>query len=154
LSIFKLGEEAKRKNYRYLAVAIKWHTRAPLTRSFTHTQRCIVWASRAITDDDLAKLNAINDLTIDQTTPIRVLHRRTLSVRKRVIHSAACERINEHFFVMDLSTQAGTYIKEFVHGDLGRTVPNVGCLLGCDADILQLDVREIDLDFPPQLARE
>ena len=31
-------------------------------------------------------------------------------------------------------------MKEFVHGDLGRTVPNVGSILGCRADILQLDV--------------
>ena len=42
--------------------------------------------------------------------------------------------------LLDLTTQAGTYVKEFVHGDLGRTTPNVGALLGCEADILQLDV--------------
>lgn len=39
---------------------------------------------------------------------------------------------------------AGTYIKEFVHGDLGRTVPSVGSLLGCRADILQLDVTHVE----------
>ncbi|EFA79494.1 hypothetical protein PPL_07545 [Heterostelium album PN500] len=44
---------------------------------------------------------------------------------------------------------AGTYIKEFVHGDLGRTTPNLGSLLNTEADILQLDVLDIDLDFPP-----
>lgn len=38
----------------------------------------------------------------------------------------------------------GTYIKEFVHGDLGRTVPSVGSLLGCRADILQLDVTKVE----------
>ncbi len=37
-------------------------------------------------------------------------------------------------------SSAGTYIKEFVHGDLGRTVPNVGLLLDSECDILQLDV--------------
>lgn len=35
---------------------------------------------------------------------------------------------------------AGTYVKEFVHGDMGRTTPNLGDLLACEADILQLDV--------------
>jgi tRNA pseudouridine synthase 10 len=80
-------------------------------------------------------------------------NRRTLSVRKKTIHAVSCQRINEHFFIMDLTTQAGTYVKEFVHGDLGRTMPNVGSLLQCDADILQLDVLEIDLDFPPQIAQ-
>ena len=38
---------------------------------------------------------------------------------------------------------AGTYIKEFVHGDLGRTVPNVGHILQSEADILQLDVTNV-----------
>ena len=37
-------------------------------------------------------------------------------------------------------TSAGTYVKEFVHGDLNRTRPNVGTLLNGIADILQLDV--------------
>ena len=35
---------------------------------------------------------------------------------------------------------AGTYIKEFIHGDLDRTLPNLGTLLDTDADIIQLDV--------------
>lgn len=30
--------------------------------------------------------------------------------------------------------------QEFVHGDFGRTVPSLGSLLGCETDILQLDV--------------
>ena len=42
---------------------------------------------------------------------------------------------------------AGTYIKEFVHGDLGRTIPNVGQLLETEADILQLDVTNVYLDM-------
>ena len=49
-------------------------------------------------------------------------------------------RISPRFLQLDLTTQAGTYVKEFVHGDLGRTRPSVGSLLGCEADILQLDV--------------
>jgi len=42
-----------------------------------------------------------------------------------------------------LLASAGTYIKEFVHGDLGRTVPSVGSLLESEADILQLDVSNV-----------
>jgi hypothetical protein len=44
-------------------------------------------------------------------------------------------------------TSAGTYVKEFVHGDLGRTIPNVSSLLQCQADILQLDVTWLFDDF-------
>lgn len=32
-------------------------------------------------------------------------------------------------------------MKEFVHGDFGRTVPSLGTLLDTDADILELDVE-------------
>lgn len=42
--------------------------------------------------------------------------------------------------------QAGTYIKEFVHGDLGRTHPSIGSILGCRAEILQLDVTDVKMD--------
>jgi len=49
-----------------------------------------------------------------------------------------------HFFpAIVYGTLSRSYVKEFVHGDLGRTRPNVGSLLGCDADILQLDVRDL-----------
>jgi len=34
-----------------------------------------------------------------------------------------------------------SYIKEFVHGDFGRTKPNLGDLVNSETDILQLDVE-------------
>ena len=37
----------------------------------------------------------------------------------------------------------GTYIKEFVHGDVERTLPNFGSLIGKKVDILQLDVGSL-----------
>jgi tRNA pseudouridine synthase 10 len=51
-------------------------------------------------------------------------------------------------FKLDIKTQAGTYIKEFVHGDFGRTQPSLGHLLGgvC-VDILALDVQVEYHDF-------
>lgn len=54
-----------------------------------------------------------------------------------------------HYFNLRLRTQAGTYVKEFVHGDLGRTRPSVGSLLGCRTEILQLDVLEVHIDDWP-----
>ena len=38
-------------------------------------------------------------------------------------------------------------MKEFVHGDLGRTVPSVSSMLGTHADILQLDVTWLFDEF-------
>lgn len=51
-------------------------------------------------------------------------------------------------FIVQVTTQAGTYIKEFVHGDFGRTTPNLTEILGFKADILALDVKSINLDWP------
>ena len=39
------------------------------------TYRCVVWLAKAITPADLLPLQSMKDLVIDQTTPIRVLHR-------------------------------------------------------------------------------
>ncbi|KAH3759323.1 trna pseudouridine synthase pus10 [Pelomyxa schiedti] len=129
LSLLKAGEENKRKAY-----------------------RALVWCSKEVTAEMLAPIRAIKDLTLAQKTPLRVLHRRTLSTRMKVVHSADFEVLDTpHFFVLHVTTQAGTYIKEFVHGDLGRTTPNIGSMLGCDTDILQLDVMGVELDFPPPI---
>lgn len=52
---------------------------------------------------------------------------------------------NNIFFqkILYILASAGTYIKEFVHGDLERTIPNVGTLLNSEADIIQLDVFKL-----------
>lgn len=52
---------------------------------------------------------------------------------------------------MRIRAEAGTYIKEFVHGDLGRTKPSLGdrWAEGVHAEILALDVLEVDLEWPP-----
>ena len=69
-------------------------------------------------------------------TPLRVLHRRTLMTREKTIHKMKVQYINPHFFVLHMLASAGTYIKEFVHGDLDRTFPNIGHILNTHADIL------------------
>ena len=50
-------------------------------------------------------------------------------------------------FKLTLCTQAGTYVKEFVHGDFGRTKPNLCSILGCEVDIIALDV-EVRIRLP------
>ena len=68
----------------------------------------------------------------------------------RILYSSKCKLIDKNSFELQLTTQAGTYIKEFVHSDLGRTEPNVGSLLteldsrDHEIDITQLDVLELE----------
>lgn len=111
----------------------------------TKTYRCIVYSQKSLTANDLIKLTTMKSIEIKQLTPLRVLHRRTLSCRKKKITNMKTQLINSHFFVLDITAQAGTYIKEFVHGDLQRTTPNITTILNSDCDIMQLDVLEVDL---------
>ncbi|XP_077189104.1 tRNA pseudouridine synthase Pus10 isoform X2 [Paroedura picta] len=117
----------------------------------TKSYSALIWTEKEIQNEDVAVLDSMKELKLDQKTPLRVLHRRPLAVRVRVIHTMQSEFIDEHHFRLRLKTQAGTYIKEFVHGDFGRTKPNIGSLLGTTADILELDVESVDVDWPPAL---
>ena len=110
----------------------------------------LIWSERPVDRATLSALKNLRDVTIEQATPIRVLHRRTVAVRRRIVHSLCATLLDEHHFRLQLATQAGTYIKEFVHGDLGRTQPDLGQLLeGRPCDILSLDVLDVVMDWPP-----
>ncbi|KAJ3623117.1 hypothetical protein MTP99_019369 [Tenebrio molitor] len=99
------------------------------------------------------KINNISNIMLEQKTPIRVYHRRSSDVRKREIYKIKARPVTgkNNLFELDVVTQAGTYVKEFVHGDLGRTKPSLSDIIGGDVDILALDVLDIHLDFPPSL---
>jgi len=126
LNLLKEGEEQKIKLY-----------------------RARIYAKNGVSDEQLERLKPLEDLVIKQKTPIRVLHRRALAVREKTIHRLSATRIDTCNFNLFLSTQAGTYIKEFVHGDFRRTAPSLGTLLGTEVDILELDVEEVKLEWPP-----
>ncbi|MED6184084.1 hypothetical protein PIB30_044006 [Stylosanthes scabra] len=108
----------------------------------------LVWTSRPLKDEDFQQVSSLKDLKVAQRTPIRVLHRRSPLEREKIIHWMKMETVagSSQYFLLHLCTQAGTYIKEFVHGDLGRTHPSIGSILGCRAEILQLDVTDIKME--------
>lgn len=110
-----------------------------------------------ITADVLQKLDLPDGFEIQQWTPLRVLHRRTLLCRPRKIFSVSPTYfINDEgheMIIIDVVTQAGTYVKELVHGEFGRTEPSLSSLVGVEMDILALDVMRIDLDWPPAAPR-
>ncbi len=124
----KEGEEEKRKNYEALC-----------------------WCEAELSEEDLQRINDVRELEIEQDTPIRVLHRRTAMTRRRVIHELRARLEDAQHLRLSLSTQAGTYVKEFVNGDLGRTRPSLGSIVGKEFDILLLDVTEVCFDWPPAL---
>ncbi|KAG2303392.1 hypothetical protein Bca4012_062156 [Brassica carinata] len=107
----------------------------------------LVWMARPLEEKDIDSISSLKELKILQKTPVRVLHRRSPLERERTIHWMKVEKMkgSSNYFLLHLCTQAGTYIKEFVHGDLGRTSPSMGSILGCRAEIIQLDVTDVKM---------
>jgi tRNA pseudouridine synthase 10 len=66
--------------------------------------------------------------------------------RKREIIDLHLEELGEGSFTFVVRTEAGTYIKEFVHGDNGRTKPNLSEALGVPCEVRSLDVIEVNDD--------
>ncbi len=94
--------------------------------------------------------------TLDQRTPDRVAHRRADLVRKRTVHAAMVEEIASDpadRFSLRVRAESGTYIKELVSGDDGRTVPSFTSLAGVPVKVEFLDVVAI-LDDQPKIAVE
>lgn len=80
---------------------------------------------------------------IAQRTPRRVAHRRSDRVRDRRIVAARLVEAAEGRFTLDVRTEAGTYVKEWVEGDDGRTEPSLASLVGVPLKVEYLDVLEI-----------
>ncbi len=88
-------------------------------------------------------------LTVRQQTPVRVLHRRGNAIRERGIRALQV-KVRERgegqsVLQVEMETEAGLYIKEWVHGDLGRTAPSLAALLGTPCTFLSLDVYDVRL---------
>ena len=103
-----------------------------------------VWSKAENKDELYKKINNVENLKINQITPLRVLHKRVLKSREKIIYKLNIQEIiNPHFFILEVKSSAGTYIKEFINGDLGRTSPSLCDILGDECDIIQLDVQDI-----------
>lgn len=80
---------------------------------------------------------------IYQRTPLRVSSRRSDIVRKRTIRELKIEDASKNDASLLITAESGTYIKELVHGDEGRTEPSISGEYGEMPEILYLDVIEI-----------
>ncbi|MBN1109838.1 MAG: hypothetical protein JXA45_03665, partial [Methanomassiliicoccales archaeon] len=67
-------------------------------------------------------------------------HRRADLKRERCIVYVVLEGLQGDMMTLRLRTESGTYVKEFVHGDQGRTEPNLSEMLGVPLTVDSLDV--------------
>jgi len=96
---------------------------------------------------DPAKVNegvgGLAGARIAQRTPVRVSHRRADLVRERVVKGVRVVRAEGGEAELLVTAEAGTYVKEVLHGDGGRTVPSLAGILGVGCEVLELDVVRI-----------
>ena len=88
-------------------------------------------------------VNALRGSIISQRTPKRVAHRRADKVRRRKIIDIRIEEIGMNEATLIIKAESGTYIKELITGDDGRTTPSLAELAGVKMEVKELDVIEI-----------
>lgn len=102
-----------------------------------------VETEKEITEKDLEKLEQL-ETVIDQRTPERVTQRRADKVREREVYNIEAEKTGSNKFDLKVKAEAGTYIKELIHSDNGRTTPSVAGLLETEAKCTQLDITWVE----------
>ncbi|MEF8850654.1 MAG: tRNA pseudouridine(54/55) synthase Pus10 [Candidatus Bipolaricaulota bacterium] len=107
------------------------------------TYRAAVRLAGDLTEARTDEISGIQG-TIRQRTPKRVAHRRADRVREREVYWINAEEICRGVLDLTVKAEAGTYIKELISGDGGRTEPSVAGRLGCEAICEKLDVLDID----------
>jgi len=117
------------------------------------TYRAVVTAARPVTAAELAALESLAGATIRQQTPTRVAHRRADKVRERRIHEFSARLCGSadasDTFEVEVKTESGTYIKELISSDGGRTQPSVAELLDVECSCSELDVLAVHFDPLP-----
>jgi|TARA_B110000483_G_scaffold79583_1_gene99081 tRNA pseudouridine synthase 10 len=98
--------------------------------------------------DIIGKLAGVK---LAQRTPERVAHRRADLIRRRTVFETSVPIIDVmEDGVMEveftLRCESGTYVKETIHGDGGRTQPSLSSLIKAKCDVLWLDVGDIHAD--------
>ncbi len=99
-----------------------------------------------ITPPEIKKILSLSGKTLSQQTPTRVLHRRADLERKRKLWIISAVKKGKGL-LLKMRAEAGTYIKEFVSSDSGRTKPSVAGILGRGAKVEHLDVIRIHDGF-------
>ena len=122
--MLKSGADSKRKAY---ACVRGGGGGGGVRRVWGARRRAVVWSKRPITREDVLRVGAMKDVRVAQRTPgaraaaaprrvgaltrnphaVRVLHRRALLTRRKMVHEMSMDVINDHYFVLNLTTSAG-----------------------------------------------
>lgn len=83
---------------------------------------------------------------IKQQTPLRVSHRRADKIREKKIYECKLIWVKDKEALIKIKAESGTYIKELVSGDEGRTTPSLSEIMGLRCEVKELDVIKVEGD--------
>jgi tRNA pseudouridine synthase 10 len=118
----KANTEFDQKRYHSL---ISWNT--PLTREKFQPIELLIHQT-------------FTNLSINQHTPTRILSRKTDKMRKKQIYSVSGTYQDPLHGLFIIIAQGGTYIKELISGDQGRTLPSLADFFSMPTICVELDV--------------
>jgi tRNA pseudouridine synthase 10 len=111
------------------------------------TYRVLLRFSPSVGEAKLKKtLQVLVAEPIAQRTPQRVIHRRADTTRHRRLLAAEVVGVEADRAELKVTAEAGTYVKEWVHGDGGRTSPSLAERLEAACEVLELDVLDVHDD--------
>lgn len=111
---------------------------------FRKRYRVVIKSDTILNSEKLKKVtSSLQEASINQLTPLRVAHRRADMVREKHIYNCIVESVKDTIAILSLETESGTYIKELVTGDNGRTKPSITEIIGSPCEVVELDVIEI-----------
>lgn len=101
-------------------------------------------SKKPINKEKLKKVaHSLRGKTIKQFTPLRVAHRRANATREKNIYDCNIESVEDTLAILLVEAESGTYIKELISGDDGRTRPSISEMIGIPCEVTELDVIEI-----------
>ncbi len=113
----------------------------------------IIKTDQELTDDEVKRAEReLTGVDIAQRTPTRVAHRRSDLTRTKHIYEVRLEKKGSLEIEGYFKVQGGTYIKELISGDEGRTVPSVADKVGSAClctELIVTAIHNLETDHNP-----
>ena len=150
IDLKQLEERINRNERGRVAVALDCYTGRSLVETIKSKKaykkyRILVEVDGTISFEELnSALRQLKGAVIHQRTPLRVAHRRADKVRDRHVIDIEASGVEDDRFSIEVSGEAGLYIKELISGDSGRTDPSLSGIIGRSARVISLDVVHVE----------
>jgi conserved hypothetical protein TIGR01213 len=140
----KINENSKFVKVSNLQVTNKNKIKEIKSSSPDKVYQAEVELEKEVSKDELENAcHLLSQIVINQKTPTRVIKRRADILRKKKIYYFKLKKFHPKNPVFEIKTESGTYIKELVSGDNGRTKPSLSEILKQKTVVKKLVVKEV-----------